>query len=136
MNTNIKTLRRRSHLNLELNLIYVCNKSTTTNYTWCFVSLLQEAEPRRIFYQYIINVRWKVTYLNGTFTLYYTGAVTIATKLRQKELRQGISSDNSARKTFGRLPKLPILPIITHQLWSSSAVNYKHLQGNCLYYYM
>ena len=36
-----------------------------------FCSLLQVAEPRGIFYQYIINVRWKVNHLNGTFTLCY-----------------------------------------------------------------
>ena len=55
-----------------------------------------------------------MTYLNSTFILClcYTGYITNATRLRQ-----GISSDNSTRKPFRRLPKsltLPISPIITH----------------------
>ena len=58
--------------------------------------------------------------------------MTIATKVRQTEQRQGILSDNSTRKTFGRLPELPTLPIspnITHLTFGvSNAVNYMDLK--------
>ena len=39
------------------------------------LSVASSSEPRRIFYQYILNVRWNVTYINGTFTLYYTSNI-------------------------------------------------------------
>ena len=72
---------------LELNLMYVYkNKSTTTTTFDVFVSVTSSKEPGH-YYQYIINVRWKVTYIKGTFTLYYTGAMTKATKLRHKEFQ-------------------------------------------------
>ena len=31
-----------------------------------------------------VDIRWKFTYINGTFTLYYAGDMTKATELRQK----------------------------------------------------
>ena len=43
-----------------------------------FVSVLQVAGPRNILPVYIINIRWNVTYINGTFTLYYSSYVIVA----------------------------------------------------------
>ena len=61
--------------------MYICNKSTATD-LMCLSLFDKYQEPGQYF-----TSRYKVEsylYINGNFTLCYTGAMTIATKLRQK----------------------------------------------------
>ena len=107
------------------------NKSTTTFDV--FVSVGQVAKNLdNILPVYNLCKVEHYLYIKDTFTLYYTGAVTNATKLRQ-----GISSDNSTRKKCSKAAEVTNIANFTYyhspNFGATLLVTTRTKQGNCYY---